>query len=452
MCDISVSDEVRQYRGTLTVPGKDSPFRCRSVEENIDLFRKMKDGYFNEGNCVLRAKIDMKSSNLNMRDPPIYRIKQQQHPKTGKKWNIYPMYDFAHVISDAIENITHSLCSLEFENHRPLYDWILDKLKPSGLLPNADIDWRPHQYEFSRLNLQFTVLSKRKLIQLVEGKYVDGWDDPRLPTICGLRRRGFPCKSLQLFCDRIGVSKAESNIDYNILEDCAREVLDADTPRAFAIQNPLKLVLTNWDQINNEEVQWITVDNHPKTSTLGVRTMPFSPNLYIDRADFFDCGKNNENKPPKGYKRLMLGSQVRLKYAYAITCQEVVRDDDGNICELKCTFDPESFGGKKTLMSSKAKAAIQWISAHHGISCQLNLYDRLFLHPNPSGEEDFLKLLNPQSLQVINEAIVEHSLVSSAPNSTYQFERMGYFIVDTKCTQKLNFNRIVSLKDTWVQK
>jgi len=411
----------------------------------------MRDGTFDEGECILRAKIDMNNANLNLRDPPLYRIKHHNHPKTGSLWNIYPMYDFAHVISDAIENITHSLCSLEFENHRPLYDWIVEKLRPSGLLPNSDKGWRPYQYEFSRLNLQYSVLSKRKLIQLVNGKYVDGWDDPRLPTICGLRNRGFPYEAIRLFCDRVGVSKVDSNIDYSILEDSVREILDPRTLRAFAIEEPLKVTISNWNQ-SEQAVEWIHAENHPKKPELGVRPLPFTSSILIDRNDFFDCGINNEFNAPKGFKRLKLGGQVRLKYAYVITCNEVVRGSSGEVVELKCSFDSETGGGKKTINSSKAKGIIQWISANHAVPAEFYLYDRLFTHPHPANEENFLAHLNPDSLKIVKNAVVESNLGGTKLGSIYQFERMGYFVVRNLIDRKIHFNRVVTLKDTWKER
>ncbi len=443
-------DLLKRYRGSLTEPGIESPFRNRSKEENLQLFEAMKMGSLIEGDCVLRAKIDMKSPNINMRDPPIYRIKKQQHPKTGSDWCIYPMYDFAHVISDAIENITHSLCSLEFESHRPLYEWILDSLQGSGLLPNVDKGWRPYQHEFSRLNLQHTVLSKRKLIQLVEGGFVPDWDDPRLPTICGLRKRGFPHDAIRLFCERVGVSKVENNIEYNLLENCAREVLDPRAPRAFAIVNPLLVRITNWNQ-HCMEFENLTVSNHPKDQLLGSRVMPFGHSIYIERSDFFDTGPYQSILPPNGFKRLLKGGQVRLKYAYTITCDEVIRSNDGEVVELRCTFDPESFGDRKA-SGRKVKGVIQWVSVPHALPAELFVYDRLFLHPQPGALDNFLDYLNPNSLTTYKNAVVEESLRNSKPGETYQFERAGYFVVDSNCgiqNERLKFNRIVSLKDTW---
>lgn len=409
----------------------------------------MKSGRLNEGDCVLRAKIDMKSPNINLRDPPIYRIKKQHHPKTGNDWCIYPMYDFAHVISDAVENITHSLCSLEFENHRPLYEWILDNLQYSGLLPKGV---RPCQHEFSRLNLQHTVLSKRKLIQLVEGGFVLGWDDPRLPTICGLRKRGFPHDAIRLFCERIGVSKVENNIDYSLLENCAREVLDPRTLRAFAIQNPLLVRITNWNQHGGSlDFDCIVVNNHPKNPLLGNRSMPFEDSVYIERSDFFDSGPNGSVSPPKGFKRLLKGGQVRLKYACTITCNEVIRSENGQVIELHCSVDPDSFGDRKA-GSKKVKGAIQWVSLSHALPAELYVYDRLFLNAQPAANENFLDSVNPCSLTIYKNAVVEKNLATSSVGETFQFERTGYFILDSICAdhdRKLIFNRIVSLKDTW---
>ncbi len=446
------ADEMREYRGTLTEPGINSPYRDRSIEDNFLLFENMKNGVYPDGQCVLRAKIDMASPNINMRDPALYRIKRASHPITGDKWLIYPMYDFAHAISDAVEGITHSLCTLEFADHRPLYDWTLDKLHSSNLLPYSSKGWRPVQTEFSRLNLQYVVLSKRKLIQLVTEKYVSGWDDPRMPTICGLRRRGYPAEALKLFCDRIGVSKAENNIDVAVLEECAREVLDSDSGRAFCIMNPLKVTITNWDH-NNDEV--ITADNHPKRTDLGTRELSFNGNLFIDADDFFDTGVNNDLTPPKGYKRLLPGGIVRLKYGYVIQCNTVVRDPvTGKAIELLCTYDVRTRGGVTPEGSKKAKGIIQWVSQKHGIKAELRLFDRLFAVPNPGKDQpdgNFLLDLNKDSIIVNKHAVVEPSLLRATPGSRYQFERVGYFCVDSDSNKEksLVFNRIVTLKDTW---
>jgi glutaminyl-tRNA synthetase len=448
--DDLTADEMKEYRGTLTEPGKNSPYRDRSIEENLLLFENMKKGVYPDGQCVLRAKIDMTSPNINMRDPTLYRIKRASHPITGDKWLIYPMYDFAHAISDAYEGITHSLCTLEFADHRPLYDWILDKLHTSNLLPFSEKGWRPVQTEFSRLNLQYVVLSKRKLIQLVNEKHVSGWDDPRMPTICGLRRRGYPAEALKLFCDRIGISKAENNIDVAVLEECVREVLDASAARSFCIMNPLKVTITNWDR--DDEV--IVADNHPKRADLGTRELSFNGNLFIDADDFFDTGVNGELQPPKGYKRLLPGGIVRLKYGYVIQCNSVIRDPvTGQVTELLCTYDVHTKGGVTPEGSKKAKGIIQWVSQKHGVQAELRLFDRLFAVPNPGKEQpdgNFLHDLNKNSVIINKHAVVEPSLLRAPQGSRYQFERVGYFCVDSASNgQSLVFNRIVTLKDTW---
>lgn len=457
------ADEIREYRGTLTSPGKNSPYRDRSIEENLSLFRQMKDGKFEEGECVLRGKIDMSSSNMNLRDPTLYRIKYMNHPITGNQWCIYPMYDFAHAISDAYEGITHSLCTLEFADHRPLYDWTVNHFHDSGLSPFTKQGFKPNQYEFSRLNIQYTVLSKRKLIQLVNEKHVTGWSDPRMPTICGLRRRGFTAEILRLFCDRIGISKAENNIDYTVLEDCARDIFDEKSLRAFAIEKPLKVTITNLDNNNNDLLSLI-IENHPKKPELGNRSLSFSSNLYINLDDFFDTGIDGKIAPPKGFKRLVKGGQVRLKFAYVITCDEVIRDPSTNeVIELKCRYHADTKGGKTPEGMKKVKGIIQWLSDKDAVSIVLNVYDRLFLTPNPGNEQpdgDFLKDINPNSLTVLSNALVEKNvidnIVEKGKRDAYQFERVGYFIlddVDSKVEdKKYVFNRIVTLKDGWNQK
>lgn len=445
---------MREYRGTLTEPGIDSPYRTRSVQENLELFQSMKDGKFPDGKCVLRAKIDTSSPNLNLRDPTIYRIKRASHPITGDKWCIYPMYDFAHAISDAMEGITHSLCTLEFADHRPLYDWVIDSLKPSNLIPFTDRGWRPTQIEFSRLNLQYTVLSKRKLIQLVTEKYVDGWDDPRMPTICGVRRRGYPSAAIRLFCERIGISKAENNIDMSVLEECVREVLDTTSKRAFAICNPLKVTITNW---SNEKSFQLEADLHPKYPEMGKRTLPFSNSVYIDRDDFFDVGIDGKLSPPKGYKRLLLNGIVRLKYAFVIQCNEVIRDPStGGVIELLCTLDERTLGGITPEGSKKAKGIIQWISTDYAVPAEFRLYDRLFSTPSPGKDHedgDFLKDLNSLSITTCNNALIEPNLKDLKSLDAFQFERVGYFCLDSKNANnaegRLVFNRITTLKDTW---
>jgi glutaminyl-tRNA synthetase len=477
------TDEMKEYRGTLYEPGRDSPYRTRSIDENLQLFRDMRAGKFSDGHCVLRAKIDMNSPYVHLRDPTLYRIKKEPHPMTGSDWCIYPMYDFAHAISDALEGITHSLCTLEFASHRPLYDWIVDNLLPSGLLPYRDEGWRPHQYEFSRLNVQYTVLSKRKLITLVTQKHVQGWDDPRMPTISGLRRRGYPATALRLFVDRVGISKAEANIDASNLEGCAREVLERDAPRLFAVTHPLKVKITNWDRV---EPEIFSVEHHHERTELGCRDVPFTGELYIDREDFFDTKADLAQAdsavtvvpPPRGYKRLLLGGQVRLRNAYVVTCHEVRRDEAGEVIELVCTYDPATRAGKTPPGAAKVKGIIQWVSQHAAVPVDLYQYDRLFLQPSPGQDQadgDFLLDLNPHSLELVHGAVVESAVLSAlqepallkncaerglAPG-TFQFERVGYFALDTPAvvqpdsdesvpfTDRLRFNRIVTLKDTW---
>uniref|UniRef100_A0A7S1TWZ5 glutamine--tRNA ligase n=1 Tax=Phaeomonas parva TaxID=124430 RepID=A0A7S1TWZ5_9STRA len=404
--DTLTAEEMKEYRGTLTEPGKDSPDRSRAAEESLEMFRQMRDGELPEGAAILRAKIDMASPNLNMRDPAIYRVRHAEHPITGDAWKIYPMYDFAHCISDALEEITHSICTLEFQDHRPLYDWFLEKLLPSGLLPQSTLETLPRQYEFSRLNLEYTVLSKRKLIQLVQGRKVDGWDDPRMPTICGIRRRGFTPSAMRLFCERIGVSKVDGVIDVAVLEDCARTDLDAASPRAFALQTPLKVTISNWDDCKVEEFE---VPRHPKREELGSRTLPFGKTLYIDAEDF-------NLDPPKGYNRLSPGGRVRLKYAYVIECDEVVKDDAGNVVELVCSYIPETRAGATPEGMKKVRGIVQWLSAEHAVPAQLQLYDRLFKTASPGAESgDFLNDLNPNSLISLDEALVEPSVKVSSP-------------------------------------
>lgn len=458
------ADEMKEYRGTLTEPGRDSPFRTRSVEENLELFRGMRDGKFKEGEHIARAKIDMSSPNINMRDPTLYRIKFESHQETGDKWCIYPMYDFSHPIADAVEGITHSLCTLEFEDHRPFYDWTVEKLRAAGMLHS-----KPQQIEFSRLNIKNTVLSKRKLIQLVEGDFVNGWDDPRMPTLSGFRRRGVPPSALRLFCERIGISKADSNIDYVVLEDCIREEMDKICPRAFAILKPLKVTLTNWD---DSEVEEFSIARHPKLEKLGDRTIPFGKDLYIERSDFFDLegpeGQLSDGQVPRGWKRLIEGDTVRLKFAYVIRCDEVIRDPlTQEPVDLKCTYFPETRAGVTPEGMKKAKGIIHWVDGKTAINCQVNQYDRLFLSEEPGKESgDYLQDLNPNSLEVINNVVVEPSVGKDAlsilakirnaedtiyaSSLSYQFERSGYFALDKASTDaNLIFNRVVTLRDTW---
>ena len=436
---------MKAYRGTRTETGKDSPFRTRTIEENLQLFEEMKNGQYHDGSRVLRAKIDNNSPNINMRDPTIYRIKRASHPITGDRWCIYPMYDFAHAISDALEGITHSLCTLEFADHRPLYDWVIDNIAPSHLLSYVSQGYRPTQIEFSRLNLQYTILSKRKLIQLVTENYVSGWDDPRMPTICGLRRRGYPASAIRLFCDRVGISKAENNIDISILEECVRETLDYSSSRAMVVLNPLKVTISNWI---DDKTEIMTADNHPKRSELGTRELLFTKQVYIDHEDFFDTGIDGSIVPPKGFKRLIPNGIVRLKFGFVITCNEVIRDKTtGKVLELICSYDERTKHGITPEGSKKAKGIIQWVSVTNGIQTQIKLYDRLFKVPSPGKDRDFLEDINPYSIVVCDSAMIEPSLKDTKFGETYQFERLGYFTLDN--SETLVFNRVVTLKDTW---
>lgn len=432
VCDLS-PEEIREYRGTLTDPGKESPYRMRSVAENLDLFERMRAGEFGDGSRVLRAKIDMASGNLNMRDPVMYRILRAAHHRTGDKWCIYPMYDFAHCLSDSIEGITHSICTLEFEDHRPLYDWFLDQL---------DVH-HPQQIEFARLNLSYTVLSKRKLVQLVEGGYVTGWDDPRMPTLAGLRRRGYTPESIQDFCERIGVAKRESMVDMALLEHCLREDLNKRAPRVMGVLRPLRVVIENYPEDQVEELEAV---NNPEDPGMGSRKVPFSRVLYIEQEDF------REN-PPKKFYRLAPGREVRLRYAYFITCVGVVKDEQtGEVVELHCTYDPETRGGDSP-DGRKVKATLHWVSAAHALEAEVRLYDHLFLKPEP-GEagQDFRTYLNPKSSEILTSCRVEPGLAGALPGSRYQFERQGYFCVDSDSSKgKLVFNRTVSLRDTWAK-
>jgi len=434
------ADEIREYRGTLTEPGKESPYRNRSVEENIKLFEQMREGKFGEGECVLRAKIDMASPNLNMRDPVIYRIKYDPHYKTGDKWHIYPMYDFTHSLSDSIENITHSLCTLEFEDHRPLYDWLLDEL-------NAEC--HPQQIEFARLNLRYTVLSKRKLKKLVENDYVSGWNDPRMPTLSGLRRRGYTPGSIRDFCERIGVAKRDSTADIALLEHCVREELNDTAPRVMAVLRPLKIVIENYPE---NKVEQLDFPYHPEDKSMGFRKVPFSRVLYIEQDDF-------KENPPKKFFRLAPGKEVRLRYAYFITCKDVIYDEkNGEIKEVHCTYDPATRGGSSP-DGRKVKGTLHWVSAGQAIDAEVRLYDILFTIPNPEEKKDnekddnFCKYINPESLITIESAKIEPSLASAAPESMYQFERLGYFCVDSvdSTDKKPVFNRTVALRDTWAK-
>jgi len=435
VCDLS-PEEIRKYRGTFKEPGRESPYRSRSVKENLDLFRRMRAGEFADGSQVLRAKIDMTSPNLNMRDPVLYRILRATHHRTGDKWCIYPMYDYAHPLEDYYEKITHSVCTLEFEDHRPLYDWVLNALN----LPDL-----PQQIEFARLNLTNTVMSKRRLRRLVEEGYVAGWDDPRMPTIAGLRRRGYTPESIQNFCDRIGVSKSNSMVDVRFLEHCIREDLNLRASRVMGVLHPLKMVIDNYPGDMVEEME---SENNPEDPTAGTRKIPFSRIIYIEREDFHE-------DPPKKYFRLAPGREVRLKNAYIIKCEGFVRDEKtGEIEEVHCTYDPESKSGRPG-SKRKVKGTLHWVSAVHALKAEVRLYDHLLLDQNEGteeqeGEKDFIKQLNPNSLEVLADCLVEPSLAGAAPGSRYQFMRKGYFCVDPDSTSdKLMFNRIVSLRDTW---
>ncbi|RJQ49941.1 MAG: glutamine--tRNA ligase/YqeY domain fusion protein [Nitrospiraceae bacterium] len=434
VCDLS-ADEVREYRGTLTEPGRESPYRNRSVEENLGLFARMRAGEFPDGSRTLRAIIDMASGNINMRDPVIYRILHAEHHMTGNKWCIYPMYDFAHCVSDSIERITHSICTLEFEDHRPLYDWFLDRLSV----------YHPRQIEFARLNLSYTVMSKRKLLQLVEGGYVGGWDDPRMPTISGLRRRGYTPEAIRNFCDRIGVAKRDSVVDMALLEYCIREDLNKRARRVMAVLRPLKVVIINYPEDRTEELDAV---NNPEDPGMGTRKVPFSRVLYIEREDFREV-------PPKQFYRLSPGREVRLRYAYYITCVGVVKDDrTGEIAELRCTYDPATRGGDSP-DGRKVKATLHWVSAAHSMEAEARLYDYLLLKADPDDVEegkDFKSNINPGSLETLTSCRIEPCLADAKPGSGYQFERMGYFCVDPDSTPgKTVFNRTVTLKDTWAK-
>jgi len=434
------AEEMRAYRGTLTEPGKDSPYRNRSVEENLDLFRRMRAGEFKEGEHVLRAKIDMASPNINMRDPTIYRIRHASHHRTGDKWCIYPMYTFAHPIEDALENITHSLCTLEFEDQRPFYEWLLERIAEAGGLTRP----LPVQTEFARLNLTYVVLSKRKLIQLVQEGHVDGWDDPRMPTIVGFRRRGYTPESIRLFCERIGISKADSWIDMTVLEDCLREDLNERAPRRIAVLDPLKLVIENYPEGRSEECY---APNHPQKPEWGKRAVPFSRELWIEREDFME-------NPPKGYFRLAPGAMVRLRYGYVVKCTGFEKDADGNVTLVRCEYLPDSKSGTPGADQYKVKGNIHWVSAAHAYECQVRLYDRLFRVPHPgAGDRDFLDDLNPDSKRVIT-AYLEPALKDAQPEERFQFERHGYFVadrVDSKPGAPV-FNRAVTLRDSWAKK
>jgi glutaminyl-tRNA synthetase len=429
VCDLR-PEEMREYRGTLTQPGKDSPYRERSTKENLELFSGMKDGAFPDGARVLRAKIDMASPNLNMRDPVLYRIMHAHHHRTGDQWCIYPMYDYAHPLSDAIEGITHSVCTLEFEDHRPLYDWVLQALE----IPNP-----PQQIEFARLNLSDTVMSKRKLRQLVEGGHVSGWDDPRMPTISGLRRRGYTPEAMRDFCERIGIAKSNSLVDIALLEHCIREDLNSKAPRVMAVLRPLKVVLKNYPEALSEELE---AENNPENPEMGSRKIPFSKVLYIEQEDFME-------EPSKKYFRLAPGQEVRLKHAYIIKCEDVIKDElTGKILELRCTYDPETRSGGIN-SGRKVKGTLHWVSAQHGVPAEVRLYEQLLCEED---QEDFLAALNPKSLVALTNCLVEPSLASAVEGNKYQFLRQGYFCVDSDSLEgKLVFNRIVGLRDSWAK-
>ncbi len=435
VCELTL-DEIAEHRGTPTEPGRNSPYRDRSPEENLELFQRMRDGEFDDGTRVLRAKIDMASPNLHMRDPVLYRIRKTPHHRTGNKWCLYPMYDFTHCLSDSIEGITHSLCTLEFEVHRPLYDWVLD---------NVTIDCRPRQIEFARLNLTYTVLSKRKLLKLVEEGHAGGWDDPRMPTVSGLRRRGYTPASIRSFCKTIGMTKFNSLTDVALLEHSIRQDLNDTTPRRMAVLRPLKVVITNFDEGKVEELD---AANHPKDPDAGTRTVPFTREIYVERDDFME-------EPPAKFFRLGPGREVRLRFAYFITCNEVIRNAAGEVTELHCTYDPETRGGNAP-DGRKVKGTIHWVSAAHAHEAEVRLYDRLFTVENPNKEEDgktYLDHLNPGSLEVISDARLEPGLAKAEPGERFQFERLGYFCADVTNSQPGEpvFNRTVTLRDTWTR-
>ena len=425
--------QMKEYRGTLTEPGKESPFRLRTVEENLDLFRRMRAGEFPDGAKVLRARIDMASPNMNLRDPVLYRILHANHPHVGDAWCIYPMYDFTHGQSDAIEGITHSICTLEFESHRPLYEWFLN---------NLPVPSKPRQYEFARLNLSYTVMSKRKLQELVQTGIVSGWDDPRMPTIMGLKRRGYTPGSIRTFCDRIGVGRSDAWIGYEVLEECVRNDLNETALRAMAVLYPIRLVIDNYPEGAGEEFE---VANHPTKPELGTRKLPFSREILIDADDFLE-------DPPKGFHRLTVGGEVKLKYAYVVKCTGIVKDEQGRIIQLHGEYDPGSTNGPVTSDGRKIKGVIHWVSAPHAASVEVRLFDRLFNDANPDrGGADYKQFLNPDSLSVLPACRVEPALLKSHPGQSFQFERLGYFSVDGKDSKPDQpvFNRVVTLKDTW---
>ncbi len=430
------ADEIREYRGTLTEPGKESPFRNRPAAENLDLFQRMRAGEFVDGKHVLRAKIDMASPNINLRDPVMYRIRKMSHWRTRDKWCIYPMYDYAHGQSDSLEGITHSICTMEYEDHRALYDWYLD---------NLDVPCHPQQIEFARLNLSYTVMSKRKLLQLVQEHYVTGWDDPRMPTLAGMRRRGYTPEAIRNFCERIGVGKRESLVDYGLLEYCVREDLNLKALRVMGVLRPLKVVIENYPE---NQVEQLDAINNPEDASAGTRKVPFSRVIYIERDDFME-------NPPKQFFRLAQGREVRLRYAYFIKCVDVIKDEKGEVVELHCTYDPATRGGDSPPDGRKVKATLHWVSAAHAIDAEVRLYDKLLNRADPSEEKDgstFKDFVNPDSLEVIQPAKLEPGVAGAPAGSRYQFERLGYFCVDRDSTpDKMVFNRTVTLRDTWAK-
>lgn len=430
--DSLTAEEIREYRGTLTEPGKNSPYRARTVEENLDLFRRMRAGEFADGEHLLRAKIDMASPNMNLRDPALYRIRHINHQHTGDTWCIYPMYDFAHTMSDALEQITHSLCTLEFEDHRPLYDWLLDQLQP---------EHRPRQIEFSRLNLAYAITSKRRLNALVEGGTVTGWDDPRMPTIAGMRRRGYPAAALREFVKRGGVTKKDKLIEMSAFETCVREDLGDNAPRRMGVLQPLKIVLTNYPE---GQVEMMTASNHPNRPELGEREVPFSRELFIEQDDFME-------EAPRKFFRLKPDGEVRLRNGYIIRCDEVVKDDDGNVVELRCSYDPDTRSGTGS-SDRKVKGTIHWVSAEHAVSAEVRLYDRLFARPDPNSSDDFMAELNPESLTTV-AAKLEPALADISVGEAVQFERLGYFCADAVDHSKVSpvLNRIITLRDSWAK-
>jgi glutaminyl-tRNA synthetase len=426
------AEEIREYRGTLTEPGRNSPYRDRPPDENLDLLRRMRAGVFPEGARVLRAKIDMASGNINLRDPVLYRIRYAHHPRTGDAWCIYPTYDFAHGQSDAIEHVTHSLCTLEFEDHRPLYDWLIEHLP---------VPSRPRQYEFARLNLSHTVLSKRRLVQLVREGHVRGWDDPRMPTLAGLRRRGIPPAAIRDFIGRVGVAKSDNLVEVALLEHCVRELLNRAAPRRMAVLRPLKVVITNYPE---GQVETLEAINNPETPAAGTRAISFAREIWIEREDFME-------EPPRKFYRLAPGREVRLRYAYLITCTDVIKDAAGEVVELRCTYDPATRGGDAP-DGRKVKATLHWVSAAHAVPAEVRLYDHLFAREDPGAEGDFLADLNPTSLEVLSGSMVEPALAEAVPGEPLQFERQGYFCLDSDATPEWPvFNRTVALRDSWAR-